>query len=142
MGKLYPVGLVGEEHYAANVAQCRVGQDVVLLREPGNPFDNGAIVVKNQNGNTVGYIAKKNFVYEHVNTAGGGALATIKAIQVGGNGSMQIVLDVELDDEPLDFVDFIPVESEEVAVDRVGPMLKGGIIAIVVIFLLVKCSGV
>jgi hypothetical protein len=126
MAKIYPVGIVGEQHCREAVAKCRAGQRVVLCSEPHNPFDADAIAVTSMAGEIVGYIPKDSFLYEHINTAGGGADAVIKMVEPGSAGFNQIVLDVTLNDAGIDVLMPAPVPTSAVAVADV-PKYPGNV---------------
>lgn len=147
MAKTYPVGIVGEQHYREAVARCRAGQPVVLYREPRNPFDAGAIAVTSAAGELIGYIPKDSFLYDHINTDGGGADAVIRSADPGSGGFRQIVLDVTLNDDGLDVLstrgfaagadddDEDPPKSGDVAPWKVA------VVFLLILIVLVRCSA-
>lgn len=145
MPESYPVGLVGEQHYRQNVERCRAGQAVILLREPGNPFDNKAIVVQTESGLTLGYIPKSSFLYDHVNEAGGGADAVIRSGGVGQAGFCQIVIEVTLNDDFLEVLSPVSIgdpdddDDNDQKSDGV-PHWKAAVVLLVILIVLVRCS--
>lgn len=90
---VYPVGLVGEQHYQDAVRRCAPGDEVVLLTEVGNPHDKHAIVVVDRSGQTLGYIPKDNWLYAAVNLERKGATARVKSSGIGQNGFLNVVIE-------------------------------------------------
>lgn len=108
--KGYPVGLVGESNYQANIRQCKVGDPVFLYREPGNPHDPHAIVVTDRFNRRLGYISRENFVQRVVHEDGCGISAEIFGLRVndGSAGVIEVVIDAVVIDDPLGEMAFHP----------------------------------
>lgn len=94
--KGFPVGLVGESKYQDAIRACRVGEAVTLLREPGNPFDAKATVVICPRGQTIGYIARDNFLQRAIHEERQQVAATILSFRNGPGGHVGVVIDVDL----------------------------------------------
>lgn len=90
----YPVGLVGEQSYQSAIRSLCVGEPVKLLSEPDNPHDKRAIVAVSFVGRTLGYLPKRNWLYEAINFEGCGATAKVMAIGKGQNGFHNVVLEI------------------------------------------------
>lgn len=56
--RVYYLELVGEQHYRDATSRARVGDEVQLLTENGNPHDPEALVVCDKSGRTLGYIQR------------------------------------------------------------------------------------
>ena len=97
----YMVGLVGEEHHAAAVADLRPGIAIALQLEPGNPHDSSAIAAVDGRGRVIGYIARESWLREAVYGAGAGFVARVLAVEAGSRGFREVVLEVEPDERPL-----------------------------------------
>lgn len=95
--RAYPVGLVGESNYQANIQLTRSGEDAYLWREPDNPHDGEAIAVTNSRGKMLGYIPRDSFVQRLVHVEGRGIDARVLSINGGGNRSLGVVIEVTLD---------------------------------------------
>lgn len=94
----YPVGIVGESHYQAEIRSARVGDAVSLVQEIGNPYDPNAIAVVLRSGETIGYIARDTWVTRALIDEERGCDATITAIARSDGGALGVVLDVVLTD--------------------------------------------
>jgi hypothetical protein len=92
----YPVGLVGEQHYQAEIALAQPGGLVQIFRETGNPHDELALVVVAEADSVLGYIPLDSFVRRAVHGEGRGCSGHVKSIVPGGRGWLQVVIDVEL----------------------------------------------
>lgn len=92
----YLVGLVGEQNYQAAVSGCRPGEKVLVLHEVGNPFDDFALRVDRQDGSTIGYVPKDNWLKDAVHHSGAGVIAHIKSINGDVGQSKGVVIQVEL----------------------------------------------
>lgn len=62
---VYPIAVAGESFSNADgtsrqaeIARCRVGEYVRLIREPANPYDPAAVLVVSRRGRGIGYIAR------------------------------------------------------------------------------------
>lgn len=121
--KQYPVRLVGEQHYRQACEACRPGERVDILFEDGNPYDDMALVAKNSRGQTIGYIARDNFVQGvyHEQDRRVDARITGKTWE---NGQWQIELAVQVIDEPGDTVDYagaaLSSSDDDTADDQTG----------------------
>lgn len=97
MGKIYPVGIVGESNYQPAIGRCRIGDPVRFVLEPANPYDALAIAVVSGGGETIGYIGRDSFVRELIHVQGQAPSACIKDIDRAPNGILGVVLDVDID---------------------------------------------
>lgn len=93
MDRQYPVRLVGEQHYDDACASLNVGDRVDVFRETHNPHDKNAVVVKNMDGQTIGYIPRESFVQRVIHNDGRSVYAEIKE-KTRENDQWQIVLSV------------------------------------------------
>jgi len=93
---VYHVGLVGEANYQSSIRLCSTGQQVHIVQEVGNPYDEHALAVVTEDGSTIGYIARDSWLQRTVHEEGKGCEATIKGIQTGGKGMAGVVLDISL----------------------------------------------
>jgi len=59
----YTLGIVGESHYQDAIRRCRQGDRVILKREPENPYDENAVAVLREDGETIGYLARDHAVW-------------------------------------------------------------------------------
>lgn len=94
----YPVGLVGESNYQANIGNSRPGDHVRVLHEVKNPYDAQALVVLSSAGDKLGYIARDCWLRDAIHTEGHGCGAIIFAINPGPYGA-GVVLNVQLTGE-------------------------------------------
>lgn len=95
--RTYPVGIVGEASYQDAIRRCSQGEQVEILHERNNPHDRLALAVVSAHGDTIGYIARTNWLRDAIHDEGKGCDATIK--DIGSNGSaglLAVVLDVSL----------------------------------------------
>lgn len=107
--KSYPVDLVGERHYQAAIGDAAAGDAVALLTEPGNPYDDRAIVAVDGAGRTLGYLHRDSWLRGALIDEGRGAAAAIDTVGAGRDGFAQLRLQVSLtDDGPIGERDFVP----------------------------------
>jgi HIRAN domain len=97
----YPVGIVGESNYQTAIKKCREGEAVTLLREPGNPHDQQAIVVVSARDETIGYVSRDSFVRGLVHEQEAGCDARILSIGGDGQPFLGVVIDVVICDQPI-----------------------------------------
>lgn len=97
----YPANIVGESNYQNAIRRCRVGQEVKLVREHGNPHDDEAIAVVSSSGRTIGYLGRDSWVREAILQEGKGCAASISSIADGGSGHLGVVLLASLTDAEL-----------------------------------------
>jgi hypothetical protein len=96
----YAVNVSGETFYQDAIRRCRVGNGAVLYREPDNPHDPRAIVVKMLDGSTIGYVPKTSWLQRVVHEEGLGAEVTIQALHPGP--PMAVILAVAVSAGPVD----------------------------------------
>jgi len=60
----YRVNVSGETHYQAAIREVRVGQPVLLMREPDNPHDARAVSIWSTQGRRIGYVARGSFLHD------------------------------------------------------------------------------
>lgn len=99
MSKIYPQGIVGEQHYQDAVKTCRTGERVFICHEPDNPHDELALKVETAGGQTIGYLPKDCWIREAVHEQGRGVTATILSLEKSPRGFMGVVLNVTLTDD-------------------------------------------
>lgn len=97
----YRVGLVGESKYQKAIRRCGEGDDVELLHEPDNPFDQLAIAAVSERGDTIGYIGRDSWLRDAIHDQGKGCAAKIRSINGGALGLLGVVIDVELCGGPI-----------------------------------------
>jgi hypothetical protein len=85
--KQYFLGIVGEASYQPVIRQCAPGQRVHIVRETENPYDNEALAVTTDGGDTLGYIARDCWLRDAVHEEGRGCEATINEIRTAVRGS-------------------------------------------------------
>lgn len=96
----YAIGLVGGGHFQDVICVCKRDDRIVFYRETDNPYDGCAIVAKTEEGRTVGYIPRANWLQSVVHKDGCGAIASIKDVQIGPPAFVQ--LEVTVSGDPLD----------------------------------------
>ena len=96
VGKIYPVGIVGEANYQRAIGRCVEGQRVRILHEPDNPYDPEALAVVTEDDETIGYIARDCWLQGAIHEEGRGCEASIKEITSVGAGKRGVVIDVTL----------------------------------------------
>ena len=101
MSKIYPVGLVGESNYQVAIRRCSEGQGAKVVVEIDNPYDELALAVVSEKGETLGYIARDSWLRDAIHEQGLGCEAVIKTIGVGETGLYGVVLDVSLNDDDI-----------------------------------------
>lgn len=90
----YQLGIVGEANYQSAIRRCSPGQCVQIVHEPTNPYDDLALAVVTEGGDTIGYVPRDCWLQDAVHDEGKGCDATIKSIQSGDTGKLGVVLDV------------------------------------------------
>jgi len=98
----YPVQIVGEQHYQAAIKSMHEGDGVTLWHEPNNPYDDEAIAVTRDDGETLGYIPRDSWLRRALLEEGKGCTATIHTAKAGARGFIELELLVVLDGEPID----------------------------------------
>lgn len=145
MGKLYPVGIVGESKYQPAIRRCFEGDLVDLVIEAGNPHDPKAIAVVSRRGETIGYIGRDSFVRSAIHTQGKWPTARIKSISAGAKGQLGVVLNVDLDgDEELSVRQFISAPARAEVRSRKTSKSEAklyGIVALLTTLGLAQCVG-
>ena len=111
MGKVYPVGIVGEQNYQDSIGTCLPGERVYVCIEYGNPYDADALKVETAGGRTIGYIARDHWLRDAIHERGLGCVATIKAITGAGHDIRGVVIDVTVTDDELRERDYVPPSS-------------------------------
>lgn len=97
---MYFVGLVGESHYQAEIADCYEGETIRICFERDNPYDALALRAENSSGDVIGYVPRTNWLREAIHESGRGCAATIKSINEGGDAAqLGVVLFVTLTDD-------------------------------------------
>lgn len=61
--RIYYLELVGEQNYKDATSRARVGDEVQVLAEQGNPHDAEALVVCDMAGRTLGYIQRGSWLH-------------------------------------------------------------------------------
>ena len=75
-----------------------IGDRLTLLREPENPFDNLAVLVKNADGVKLGYVPRRdNAVFARLMDAGKLLFAKLTDKECGG-GRVNLFIDIYLQD--------------------------------------------
>ncbi|WP_370189290.1 HIRAN domain-containing protein [Qipengyuania sp.] len=103
----YAVGLAGERSYQAQIAAVGVGEAVVLVHEPDNPYDERAIAAT-CHGDTIGYVPRDSWLTAALLDEVKGCSATIKRLQRGSEGITGVTLQVRLDGKPIGERDYAP----------------------------------
>lgn len=98
---VYMAGLVGEQHHAAAVNRCFVGEPVTLVHEQGNPHDAKALAALSSRGERLGYIARDHWLRRAVMEDGDGCTAVIAGVDLGHRGFREVVLQVRLGGPPV-----------------------------------------
>ena len=104
--KVYPVGLVGEQHYQKTIQRCRENDRVRIVHEPDNKFDDKALAVRTASDETIGYIARDSWLREVILDQSKKTWASIVSIKPGGSGALDVVLGVAV--VPDDAADWVP----------------------------------
>lgn len=99
--RTYQLGIVGEANYQPAIRRCSVGQCVHIVHEPDNPYDDLALAVVTESGDTIGYVPRDCWLQGAVHDEGKGCDATIKSIGSGESGKLGVVLDVCLNSKGL-----------------------------------------
>lgn len=89
----WPVGLVGESHYQAEIARCTPGQGLALVPEPNNAFDPRAIMVWSERGEQIGYVRGDSWVAQALLDEDGKIHAVIASMH-GSAPKRAVVMDV------------------------------------------------
>ena len=92
--RTYQLGVVGEANYQPAIRRCSVGQCVHIVHEPDNPYDDLALAVVTESGDTIGYVPRDCWLQGALHDEGKGCDATIKSIGSGDSGKLGVVLDV------------------------------------------------
>lgn len=98
---VYMAGLVGEQHHAAAVSRCLVGEQVTLMHEQGNPHDGKALAAFSSRGERLGYIARDHWLRRAIMEDGDGCTAVIASMNPGYRGFREVVLQVRLGGPPV-----------------------------------------
>jgi hypothetical protein len=145
LGKLYPVGIVGESKYQPAIRRCFEGDPVNLVIEAGNPHDPKAVAVVSHRGETIGYIGRDSFVRSAIHTQGKWPTARIKSISSGGKGQLGVVLNVDLNgDEELSVRQFVSAPARAQVRSRKTSKFEAklyGILALLTVVGLAQCVG-
>jgi hypothetical protein len=101
MTQEFTVNLVGEELYQRAVTRCKAGEMVDICREPDNPDDVQALVVKSQSRppRTIGYIPRDSAVRGILHDESKGLAATIEDVAPGESGLHEVKLRVSVVDQ-------------------------------------------
>lgn len=99
-GKFYPVGIVGERSYQDAIARLNEGQQVMLWREPGNPYDDRAIAVAMSNGATIGYLPRDHWLRDALLDEGKPFTAWVLRLAKEGVAT-GVVIEVVLSGKPI-----------------------------------------
>lgn len=76
--------------------QLEIGERLSFYREPNNPYDEKAIVVKTASGTKIGYVPRKdNVVFAHLMDAGKMLFGRIKEKELD-NGWVKITMEILL----------------------------------------------
>ena len=67
-----------------------------IVHETGNPYDQNALAVLTEDGETIGYIARDSWLRDCIHDEGHGCEASIKSINSGETNKLGVVLDVAL----------------------------------------------
>jgi hypothetical protein len=100
----YPIGIAGESfrnddgsERQAEIARCRAGEIVDLVREPENRFDTNCVKVMSARGVQIGNIARADgWIAERLDR-GASLRAEILSINEARPGLFGVVLDVSTD---------------------------------------------
>lgn len=126
--RTYQVGLVGESNYQSAIRRCTAGQRVEIVHERGNPYDDLALVVVTERGDTIGYVPRDCWLQGAVHDEGKGCDATIKSVGSGDSGKLGVVLDVCLNTEEVGAREFkrAPVSTHAPSLRQsTKPVAKG-----------------
>lgn len=113
MSKIYPLGLVGEQHVQAAIGTCCVGDRVFVCWEIDNPFDNLALVVHTRSHVRIGYVARESWLRAAIHEQGRGVTATILDLPSGPDGLTDVVLNVSLTDDEVSEVTYAPPPAND-----------------------------
>jgi hypothetical protein len=121
------IGLVGESHYQAAIANTYVGSTVRVCHEAGNPFDELALRVETGQGEVIGYIPKSSWLRRAIFDEGRGCAATVREITGTDKASLGVVINITLTDDPI-FERKYAAESRETtppAAGGLGAFVRG-----------------
>lgn len=93
----YPIGLVGESKYQPAIAKLRHGEPVLLMFEPDNPFDDGAIAAVDRRGNTIGYLPRDSWARRALLKERKGCTAKVASLRQSNGGHRGVVIEVVLE---------------------------------------------
>ena len=91
----FPIALVGESFFQAEIARCEEGELLGIWHEHNNPYDKRALVVKSARGRPIGYVPRESFAKRALLDEGQGCSATIKEIATA-RGKSGVVIELEL----------------------------------------------
>ena len=78
---VYSAGLAGESKYQWAIGALRVGQRVLLVPEPENPFDGEAVKCTSEGGHTLGYVPRGSWLQRCVNE---GQAVSARVLEISG----------------------------------------------------------
>ena len=87
--------------YHPAISRCSAGQCVHIVHEPHSPYDDLALAVVTDGGDTIGYVPRDCWLQGAVHDEGKGYEETIKSIGSGDSGKLGVVLDVCLNSKGL-----------------------------------------
>ncbi|HEY1605588.1 MAG TPA: HIRAN domain-containing protein [Allosphingosinicella sp.] len=100
----YPIGVVGESfrnedgsERQEEIARCRAGETVELLRDPENRFDANCVRVVSERGVQIGNISRDDYWIAERIDRGASVRAEIMSICTNVRGLFGVVLDVSTD---------------------------------------------
>jgi hypothetical protein len=120
--KRYPVGIVGEASYQPAIRRCAPGERVQIVHELDNPYDQQALAVLTNDGNTIGYIARDCWLQDALHDEGHGCEATIKAVSSAENGMLGVVLEVTLSGHDIPSRQFQNAEPSPTSTSEAQPV--------------------
>lgn len=93
--------LVGVSFYQSALEGCSPGQAVKFVHEPDNPYDEMAIRVETDSGQTIGYVPRSSPLRTAVHEHGRGLSGAIASLGYGRACLLGVTITVALcDDEP------------------------------------------
>ncbi len=100
MSSRYPVAIVGKQHYQRAIAAIGEADDVVLLHEPDNPYDDRAIAVV-CHGDTIGYLPRDCWLARALIDEGKPVSARVARLSNDEQGIIGVTIEARLPGEPL-----------------------------------------
>jgi len=92
----FTIKLTSYRNYQATIRLCRIGQDVLLIRELANPYEPGAIIAVDHDDFELGYVPKDSWIRDALHEPAARCKARIATIGEEVRGLLSLTIEVQL----------------------------------------------